>query len=71
MNDKITMREFDRLITAHRLRGERTIAACRLVLIDGLAAIDAAEQVGIGRAAVSRALAKLRNPLCEHCGHPI
>ena len=67
----MTDRKFDQLIAAHGLRGARTIAACRLVLVDGLPAIEAAQKAGINRSAVSRALAKLRREVCESCGHPI
>ena len=67
----MTRREFDTLIAAHRLRGKRTIIACQLVLVDGLSASQASAQAGLNRAAVSRALAKLRRDVCEHCGHPV
>lgn len=62
------LQEFNRLIAIHRLRGERTVAACHLVLVDGLLPIDAAEAAGIHRSAVSRALARLRRPTCPTCG---
>lgn len=65
------VKEFDKLVKAHRLRGERTIAACRAVLVDGLTAYAAARQIGVEESVVSRALAKLRRPLCPTCGQPV
>lgn len=64
-------REFVRLTVTHRLRGERTIAGCRAVLVDGLTAYAAAQKIGINEAALSRALGKLRSPLCPHCHQPM
>jgi hypothetical protein len=67
----MTSKEYERLAKAHRLRGEKTIAACRVVLVDGLSAYAAARKVGIEESTISRALAKLRRPLCPHCGQPL
>lgn len=67
----MTLKEYAKLIKAHRLRGEKTIAACRSVLIDGLTAYAAARRIGVAESIISRALAKLRRPLCPTCGQPI
>lgn len=63
--------EFRKLVAAHRIRGAKTIRACQLVLVDGKTAYAAAQGADIGEAAISRALAKLRRPLCPHCGQPM
>ena len=67
----MTPKEYTRLAKAHRLRGEKTLAACRAVLVDGLTAYAAAHKVVVAESIISRALAKLRRPLCPHCGQPM
>jgi hypothetical protein len=67
----MTPKEYTRLVKANRLRGEKTIAACRAVLVDGLTAYAAAHRVGVAESIISRALAKLRRPLCPTCGQPV
>lgn len=67
----MTRKEYTKLVKAHRLRGEKTIAACGAVLVDGLTAYAAAHKIGIEESTISRALARLRRPLCPHCGQPI
>ena len=67
----MTPKEYAKLAKAHRLRGDRTIAACRAVLVDGLTAYAAAHEIGIEESVISRALAKLRRPLCPTCGQPL
>lgn len=64
-------KEYAKLVKAHRLRGEKTVAACGAVLVDGLTAYAAAQKIGIEESTISRALAKLRRPLCPHCGQPM
>ena len=59
----MTPKEYDKLAKAHRLRGEKTIEACKAVLVDELTAYAAAREVGIAESAISRALARLRRPL--------
>ena len=67
----MTPREYAKLVKAHRLRGEKTIAACKAVLVDGLTAYAAAHKVGIAESTISHALARLRRPLCPTCGQPL
>lgn len=67
----MTPREFARLANAHRLRGEKTIAACRAVLVDGLTAYATAHKIGVEESTISRALARLRRALCPYCGQPL
>lgn len=67
----MTMWEFEKLVAAHRLRGSRTIAGCRRVLVDGITAYLAAHEQMMDQSVLSRALAKLRRPLCPHCGQPM
>ena len=67
----MTPKEYAKLVNAHRLRGEKTIAACRAVLVDGLTAYAAAHKIIIEESVISRALAKLRRPLCPHRGQPM
>ena len=67
----MTRKEYAELVKAHRLRGGKTIAGCSAVLVDGLTAYAAAHKIGIEESTISRALAKLRRPLCPHCGQPM
>ena len=67
----MTPKEYAKLVTAHRLRGAKTIAACRAVLVDDLSAYAAAQKIGVEESVISRALAMLRRPLCPHCGQPM
>lgn len=64
-------RELNKLIDAHRIRGEKTIDALRLVLIDGLTAYQASQQLGLTESTISRAKARIERPLCPHCGQPM
>jgi predicted DNA-binding protein (UPF0251 family) len=66
----VTNAQFDRLIAASNLRGERTIQACRLVKVEGLTAYAAAKQTGINQSAISRALAKIPKRICPTCRRP-
>jgi predicted DNA-binding protein (UPF0251 family) len=70
-NPWISHAKFTELLSRHRLRGAKTIAAVRYVLVDGLSQYAAAKKVGIAESAVSRALARLRAPTCPHCGQPL
>lgn len=70
MTRGVTTEEFTTIARAHRLRGRKTLAGCRLVLVDGLTAYRAAQSVKVSEAALSRALAKLRLPLCPLCHKP-
>ena len=67
----MTPKVYTKLAKAHRLRGEKTIAACKAVLVDDLSAYAAAHRIGVEESVISRALAKLRRPLCPHCGQPM
>ena len=67
----MTAGELEKLIVAHRVRGEKTIAALRLVLIDGLTAYEAAQIIGTPQSLISRAKQRLERPLCPHCGQPM
>lgn len=67
----MTQKEYATLVKAHRLRGEKTIAACRAVLVDGRTAYAAAKKIGVEESTISRALAKLRRPLCPTCSQPL
>lgn len=66
----MTPTEYAKLIKAHRLRGAKTIAACRLVLVGEETAYAAAHKIGANESTISRALARLRRPLCPTCGQP-
>jgi len=67
----MTEKQYTKLVKAHCLRGEKTIKACRLVLVKGLTAYAASKETGLDKAALSRVLAKLQTPLCPHCGQPM
>jgi hypothetical protein len=67
----MTEKQFTKLVEAHRLRGQKTIKACRLVLLKGFTAYAASKHVGLDQATLSRALHKLKRPLCPHCGQPM
>lgn len=67
----MTNGEYNKLVKAHRIRGEMTIKACRLVLVEEMTAYAAFKETGLDQAAISRALARLRRPLCPHCGQPM
>ncbi len=67
----MTPKEYAKLVKAHRLRGEKTIAACGAVLVDELTAYAAARKIGVEESTISRALAKLRRSLCPTCGQPM
>lgn len=65
----MTETEFKKAVAATRLRpGSRTVAACRLVLVDGLTAYAAARKIGITAGAISAGLRALRRPRCAACG---
>ena len=66
----MTGREFTRLADRHRLRGD-TRAACRLVRIGGLSNYAAAQQTGVAKSTIGRALKRLAHGLCQCCGQPI
>ena len=55
----MTPRRFEALTVPGRFRG-RTLRALYLVFVDGMSIVGAARVVGIDKAAVSRAAAKLR-----------
>lgn len=67
----MTQKEYAKLVKAHRLRGERTIAACKAVLVGRLTIAAAARKIGIAESTISQALARLRRPLCPRCGQPL
>ena len=66
----MTGREFTRLADRHRLRGE-TRVACRLVLIGGLSNYAAAQQTGIAKSTIGRALKRIARGVCRACGQPL
>jgi len=66
----MTPKQYDQLVKAHRIRRDKTIKACRAVLVDGMSAYAAARKYGLNESVTSRALAKLRRPLCPTCGQP-
>jgi predicted DNA-binding protein (UPF0251 family) len=68
---KLSQLEFRDLLSYHRLRGAKTLAAMRYVLVDGMSQYAAAHKAGVAESAVSRALARLRSALCPHCGAPM
>lgn len=63
--------QFNALVRAHGLRGEKTINALRLVKVHGRSGADAARDAGIDQGAVTRGLAKLEQPTCPCCGQPL
>lgn len=65
----MTLAEFRSLADAHGITG-RTREALQLVYVDGLTGSEASREVGIDRAAVSRARKRLERPLCPSCGRP-
>ena len=67
----IAQSEFDALILAHRIRGKATLDALWLVLVHAVKPAEAARQAEIGKGALSRALKKVRLPLCKKCGQPL
>lgn len=67
----MTQKEYAKLVKAHRLRGERTITACKAVLVGRLTIAAAARKVGIAESVISVALGRLRRPLCPTCGQPL
>ena len=67
----MTPKQFDQLVKAHRIRRDKTIKACRAVLVDGMSAYAAARKYGLNESIISRALAKLRRPRCPTCGQPL
>jgi hypothetical protein len=67
----MTAAEFKRRVALTRMGG-RSLHAARLVLVDGLSRYAAAERVGVGIAAVSRAAARIENmQFCKCCGQPM
>ncbi len=65
----MTAAEFRRLADAHRLRG-KTREALQLVMVDGLTAYVAAQQMGVEQSTISRARKRIERPLCPCCGRP-
>lgn len=55
--------QFDALADLLRLRGGPATDAARLVMVDGLTAIQAAERAGVSRTAASNAAARCRKGL--------
>ena len=66
----MTAREFERLADQHRLRGD-TREACRLVLIGGLSNYAAAQQTGVAKSTIGRALARINRGVCRRCGQAL
>lgn len=61
---------FEMLVHAHGLRG-KSREACYQVLVEGASAYRAAQELGLARSTVSRALKKLSAPICPRCGQPV
>ena len=69
LGGNLTAAEFRRLADAHRLRG-KTREALWLVMVDGITAYAAAQQMGVEQSTISRARKRLERPLCPQCGKP-
>jgi len=67
----MTGREYAKLVAAQRVRENKTIAACRAVLVDGLTAYAVAAKHDLAESVISRALGRLRRPRCPTCGQPL
>lgn len=69
----MTHAEFDQLIQAANLNAGTTksVAACRLILVDGLSINAAARQTDSSPGNVSRMLRKIPRELCPCCGGPV
>lgn len=65
----MTSAEFSKLAKTHRLRGG-SLGAARMVLVDGLTGYAAAKKSGLAESTVSRALDRLRRPICPACHRP-
>lgn len=67
----MTKADFQRRVKLTRMRG-RTLEAAERVLVGGKSRHEAADQVGIDMAAVSRAVAKIEGiEICKCCGQMI
>lgn len=66
----MTAREFERLTENHRLRVD-TRVACRLVLVHKLSNYAAAQQTGVAKSTIGRALKRLARGVCRACGQTI
>jgi len=64
------MSDFENLMNFHRIMGERKRKAVALIM-GGKTQYAAAKEIGISESAVSRAMAKLRRPVCTECGQII
>ena len=62
--------DFDKFVSAADLNA-RSVAACRLVLVDGLGVREAAREVGMDASCVSRMLKKIPREVCKCCGGPV
>ena len=63
--------DFDKFVSAAGLNS-RSVAACRLVLVDGLGVREAARRIGgIDASSVSRMLKKIPREVCKCCGGAI
>ena len=68
---KLTVKRFNRMAIAARMNG-RALDAARLVLVDGIGLNAAARQIGVDKAAVSRAIKRLNGlAICRACGQRI
>ena len=66
----MTHAELTALLTAHRIRGQKTRAALDVVLVLGLSQESAARLTNLSPSTISRALKRLSRPLCPACGQP-
>lgn len=62
--------EFNRIAKANNVQGN-TLAACRLVLVKGKTAYAASKESGVPESTISRALNRLKRPVCKRCGQVI
>lgn len=62
--------DFDKCVSAADLNA-KSVAACRLVLVDGLGVREAAREAGVAASSVSRMLRKIPSGVCKCCGAPL
>lgn len=67
----MTKDEFRKAVKLQRMRGREQINACRYVLVDGIAPIEAAKKAKVDKAQLSRALTRLRSNVCPCCKRPL
>jgi len=68
--DILTPAEFKKLVKEHKLRSDKVIEACRLVLVEGETRRQAGISAKVDYATLHRTIRKLQG-LCPHCGQPL